>query len=313
MSWGWYRREPSRTRPADGIRAQTQKGQFGKTWWAGKWLAALERLIDSSRLSRGRSYARRGQVVALEIAAGQVAARVQGSRPTPYKVSIAITPLAAADWEKVAAVMAGQAVFAAKLLAGEMPQDIEAAFAASQVSLFPDKQGDLTTTCSCPDWANPCKHVAAVYLLLGEQFDADPFLIFRLRGIGKDDLLEKVRRQRSALAPADAPAEAGQPAAEAAPTPEPPAPLEHDLERFWAPLDTLDDVRIETKRPPVHAVAVRRLGAPGFWQSNSDFVATFSTIYRDVAAASLRQALGEEDAPGQPTRRQGDKHVAKKK
>ena len=85
-----------------------------------------------------------------------------------------------------------QALFVAKLLAGEMPQDIEPVFREVGLSLFPAKLGDLETDCSCPDWSNPCKHIAAAYYLLGEEFDRDPFLIFTLRGLGRDALLARL-------------------------------------------------------------------------------------------------------------------------
>src|SRR5512143_3056324 len=127
--------------------------------------------------------------------------------------------------------MAEQAIFAAKLLAGEMPQNIEEAFAAAHVNLFPTSRGDLETECSCPDWANPCKHIAAVYYLLGEQFDADPFLIFRLRGKSKQDIVAMLRERRSA--PEPRPARPARTSAPAAPRPEQAAPLESSLEHFW--------------------------------------------------------------------------------
>ncbi|MCI0478741.1 MAG: SWIM zinc finger family protein [Anaerolineales bacterium] len=163
--WGWYPK-PKPRRAAHGIKAQTK--QFGKTWWASRWLDALYKLIDPARLQRGRSYARSGQVLNLDIQPGRVDARVQGSTAQPYKVWIKIKPLTEKDWSQVAEQMSAQAIFAAKLLAGEMPQDIEKAFAVARVNLFPDKRDDLETECSCPDWSNPCKHIAAVYLLLGE-------------------------------------------------------------------------------------------------------------------------------------------------
>src|SRR5512139_814574 len=188
MGWDWYYHpKPKPRKPANGIRARSKR--FGQTWWSGKWLAALERLVDPSRLSRGRSYARSGQVLNLDIQPGRVESRVQGSRPQPYKVKIEIKPLSEKDWNRVADEMAQQAIFAAKLLAGEMPQNIEEAFAAAKVSLFPASSGDLKTDCSCPDWSNPCKHIAAVYYLLGEQFDSDPFLILKMRGIERENLI----------------------------------------------------------------------------------------------------------------------------
>ena len=187
MGWGYWEsfKSPPR-RAADGIKAQTQRGKFGKTWWAGRWIGALERLVDAARLTRGRSYARSGQVVKLDVGRDGVAALVQGSRPKPYQVSIRFEPLSAADWERVVDAMAAQALYAAKLLAGEMPEQIEEVFVAAGTSLFPAERGGLKTSCSCPDWANPCKHVAAVTYLLGERFDGDPFLIFELRGRSKD-------------------------------------------------------------------------------------------------------------------------------
>ena len=199
MSWGWgWYPKPKPRRPAKGIRAKTTRGQFGQTWWAGLWIEALERLVDPGRLSRGRSYARSGQVLNLDIKLGRVDSRVQGSRPTPYKVRIEIKPLAEKAWDKVVDAMAAQAIFAAKLLAGEMPHNIEEAFSTAKVSLFPAKRGDLVTECSCPDWANPCKHIAAVYYLLGEQFDEDPFLIFQLRGRIKAQIIAALRAARAA-------------------------------------------------------------------------------------------------------------------
>ncbi len=166
----------------DGIKAQSKRGAFAKNWWAQKWIEALERLVDSGRLSRGRSYARKGQVLSIDETKDGIAARVQGSMRTPYRISIKINHLTDAEWDKVIDALAEQAIFSAQLLAGEMPQDIEQAFERAQVSLFPSKRGDLETSCSCPDYSNPCKHIAATHYILGERFDEDPFLIFRLRG-----------------------------------------------------------------------------------------------------------------------------------
>lgn len=147
--WDRYEKT-SPIRRNDGIRAQTQSGKFGKTWWAGRWIAALERLVDSGRLSRGRSYARSGQVVELEVGPGGVEAQVQGSRKKPYRVRIRFQALTDAEWDRVIDAIAEQAIYAAKLLAGEMPADIEDVFAAADVSLFPDKPGDLETSCPAP-------------------------------------------------------------------------------------------------------------------------------------------------------------------
>jgi uncharacterized Zn finger protein len=290
--WGWYPKSKPR-RPANGIKAQGK--QFGKTWWASKWLSALERLLDSGRLSRGRSYARSGQVLNIDVKPGRVDSRVQGSRPKPYTVRIDIKPLSHKEWEKVANAMAGQAIFAAKLLAGEMPQDIEDAFKTAKVNLFPSSRGDLETECSCPDWSNPCKHIAAVYYLLGEQFDADPFLLFRLRGKGKEDIMTLLRARRSLPAPEAASAAEKPRRTAKAKRKEKAAPLEANLDRFWDALESLDDFRVTIAASPIDAAPVKRLGRPGFWKNKADFIEIFESAYRGVSLASLDAVLSGDE------------------
>ena len=291
--WDWYPK-PKPRRPANGIKAQTQRGQFGKTWWASQWIDALERLVDPGRLTRGRSYARSGQVLNLDIQPGRVDSRVQGSMPKPYHVQIEIKPLSDKEWTRVADAMAAQALFAAKLLSGEMPQNIEEAFATAKVSLFPASKGDLKTECSCPDWSNPCKHIAAVYYLLGEQFDADPFLLFRLRGKSKDEIMALLRARRSTAEPAPEPVEEKKRKAHAAA--EPVVPLEKCLDRFWDGADHLEDFAVKIESPAVDAVPIKRLGAPGFWRDRKvDFIALFAGAYRGLTEASLDTAMGSED------------------
>ncbi|MBK6430420.1 helicase-related protein [Candidatus Amarolinea dominans] len=133
---------PSRPLRADGIRAEHQTGAFAKSWWADRWIAALERLVDSGRLARGRAYARKGQVLEINIEPGKVSARVQGSRPTPYKITINIGQLTNQEWERVLTALAAQAIFTASLLNGEMPPDVETAFdAAKGLPLSPNPAG----------------------------------------------------------------------------------------------------------------------------------------------------------------------------
>jgi uncharacterized Zn finger protein len=283
MGWDWYSYpKPKPRRPANGIKAQSKK--FGQTWWSGKWLAALERLVDPARLSRGRSYARSGQVLNLDIQPGRVESRVQGSRPQPYKVKIEIKPLSEKDWNRVADEMAQQAIFAAKLLAGEMPQNIEEAFAAAKVSLFPASSGDLKTGCSCPDWSNPCKHIAAVYYLLGEQFDSDPFLLFRLRGKTKDEIMSLLRTRRALHAiTEEEPSAAVEPAAIV----ESIEPLESDPDRFWHGAGELTDFRVTIAAPPIDAAPIKRLGSPKFWHGKQDFVTLLTGAYQAISQAAL--------------------------
>lgn len=181
--------------PVDGgIRARSKRGAIGEQWWSVRFIAVLESLGMSGRLQRGRSYARKGQVLEFSLTQGKVTARVQGSRPQPYKVAIGVLPLTTAQWREVERRLAGQALFRAKLLAGEMPAEIEQVFADCGTPLFPRSAADLDMHCSCPDWEVPCKHLAAVCYVLAEAFDDDPFAMLAWRGRNRDTLLAALRR-----------------------------------------------------------------------------------------------------------------------
>lgn len=187
--WWMNERPAKRIAVQDGIKARSKRGAFAKQWWAQRWLSVLEGFNLGARLQRGRTYARGGQVLGIDVTPGRVEARVQGSRRDPYRVSIAMKPYSADERARFAAALAASPLHLAKLLAGEMPQDVEDVLAKEGVSLFPTRQSDLETECSCPDWSNPCKHIAAVYYLLGEEFDRDPFLLLQVRGMSRDDLV----------------------------------------------------------------------------------------------------------------------------
>jgi uncharacterized Zn finger protein len=186
------------------------KAEGGASWWAQRWQSVLESFGWADRLARGRSYARYGAVRRLEITPGEVRATVQGSLASPYAVRIAVRPLSRTEWERVVAALGAQARYTAHLQAGEMPPAIEDAFTAARAPLFPTAD-ELAADCPCPDPANPCKHIAAAYYALGAEIDRDPFLIFRLRGRDRDQLLAALREVRAAAA-ATEPAPAPRPA-----------------------------------------------------------------------------------------------------
>ena len=259
--------------PADGIRAKSQRGEFGESWWAKRWIGVLEGFGYGSRLTRGRTYARGGAVLSIEFSKGKVSARVQGSRPTPYQVTIAVPALNDAQWQRAIDAMAAQAIFSAKLLAGEMPQEIEQAFAQAKVPLFPQSAHDITTTCSCPDVANPCKHIAAVYYLLGERFDEDPFLLFELRGRKKDQIIAALRVQRADTVAA---------APDRPPEPERAPPLGELLATFDAPGAELAQIAPHIAAPPMASPMLRRYGP-----SPADTSNELHDIYRALTRAGL--------------------------
>jgi uncharacterized Zn finger protein len=161
LSSGFFR--PTRPRlAADGIKARSKRGAIAQTWWSSRFIEVLESIGVGGRLQRGRNYARAGQVTELKVLAGSVTAKVQGSRARPYRVRIGLTAFGKADWVKVERALAERAWYTAKLLAGEMPEDIEEVFTSAGLSLFPAGARDLQMDCSCPDWEVPCKHLAAV-------------------------------------------------------------------------------------------------------------------------------------------------------
>ncbi|WP_330270558.1 SWIM zinc finger family protein [Lentzea sp. NBC_00516] len=183
----------------NGIKATSKRGDIGATWWSRRFIEVLESFGMGGRLTRGRNYARQGQVLSLSLSTSMVVALVQGSRPTPYKTRIAIKSFTGQEWQRIEHALAGKALYAAKLLAGEMPSDIETLFASLGLRLFPATQRELTMDCSCPDWEVPCKHLAATCYLLAESFDKDPFEILAWRGRGREELLDRLRALRGTV------------------------------------------------------------------------------------------------------------------
>lgn len=185
----------------DGIRARTARGSIGARWWSRRFIDLVESFADKGRLQRGRAYARKGQVIDLRVGPYEVTARVQGSVAEPYEVALGIDAIEEEDWRAIEAELAARAVFRARLLAGEMPPEIEGVFAEFGLTLFPESPDDLHLMCDCPDWGDPCKHAAAVLYLLAEAFDDDPFLILAWNGRTRERLLTALRRGPAAAAP----------------------------------------------------------------------------------------------------------------
>ncbi|MFC2038098.1 SWIM zinc finger family protein [Chloroflexota bacterium] len=289
---GYWPRYES-TRPIDvedGIKAKSKRGKFVKNWWADRWIAALKPLMDSRRLSRGRSYARRGQVIDIEVAPGRVTSRVQGSRRTPYKVKIQLQPLRPQQWDKVFDALAEQAIFAAQLLNDEMPADIQDVFEAVNVPLFPSSRGDLKTNCSCPDWANPCKHIAAVYYLLGERFDEDPFLLFELRGRRQEEIAVALRERRAVEVKTIKAAPYMPDLVKSVDVPA----LEDSVERYWTLGVEAAGITFNITHPRVPLALLKRVGIPDFEGVNpQSFGRQMERVYDGVTATAIRIAFAE--------------------
>ncbi len=198
----WYP-PPSRPRAVEGgLKARSARGAIAQTWWSERFIEVLEGVGLGNRLQRGRRYARKGQVMSLDVDAGSATALVQGSRARPYRVRIGIAAFGKSEWAQAERALAGNAWYLARLLAGEMPDDIEDVFTGLGLSLFPSTAREFSLDCTCPDSAVPCKHVAATFYLLAESFDDDPFAILAWRGREREDLLANLQAARSDGLPA---------------------------------------------------------------------------------------------------------------
>lgn len=173
--------------------------QFGHTWWGRAWVDALETRahLDPNRLPRGRTYARQDRVSTLHVGAGEVTAFVRGGRPGRYRVLVRVRTHDDEEWDRLVATIAGRAAHAAALLDGDLDPEVADDARSAGVDLLPGP-GDLLPRCSCPDWADPCKHAAAVCYLVADVLDDDPFALFTLRGRSRDALMAQLREHRRA-------------------------------------------------------------------------------------------------------------------
>jgi uncharacterized Zn finger protein len=269
--------------------------QFSRTWWGQRFISALEKITDSGRLGRGRSYARGGKVKSFEIQNGVITARVRGSvnpyfgvyKEPLYTTQIEIQPISAANWVAAIAYIASKAGFISKLLLNEMPDNIEDAFSTLKLHLLPNQQSDFKTDCSCPDWSNPCKHIAGVYYLVAAELDRDPFLLFELRGLSRTALHAELAKsplgmalstELSAEASAPIPVTSYYPKLE---TRSPPTDV--SLRDFWHGAKRLPAAIAVEPSVGVPGILIKKQGDfPPFWQKDNSFVETMESLYQRV-------------------------------
>jgi uncharacterized Zn finger protein len=252
---GWYEPAPMQPVPARGIAA----GRFGATWWGREWIASMERLGRqwSNRLPRGRSYARQGRVVDLEVGAGLVSAGVVGTRPRPYTVEIRLAPFDEETWQRGVDRIADDLVLLLRLLQRELPFLVGERLRDVGIDLFPTRS-TVQTQCTCPDVANPCKHVAAVQYLFAAALDNDPFLLFRLRGLDRDDLVADLGGDEAEIESPELEEEKEE--KDEKDEKEPSA--DFDVAGFLGLDLPLPEIDINPRKPRVGLVGLRRLGPP---------------------------------------------------
>lgn len=226
--------------------------QASREWWSQRWLELLDSYRFKKRLERARNYARQGNVLSIKFEGSKVLARVQGTEPEPYQVSLSLAPFTDEQWGYAIETMSRRAIFAAKLLAGEMPQNIEEVFTANGLSLFPFTLSEVRSKCSCPDKANPCKHIGAIYYQLGDRFSEDPFVLFQLRGRTKEQIIAALRELRRADT-------GSQPDNNSQPLTAKPQPL-LKIDRFWQYNQPLESSLVVIAPPPSSDTVLDDLG-----------------------------------------------------
>ncbi|HJU83803.1 MAG TPA: SWIM zinc finger family protein [Holophagaceae bacterium] len=223
--------------------------RFGTTWWGRLWIKGLEQLGDDyeNRLPRGKKYAEEGHVSHFVVKPGEIEARVHGRKT--YNVTLGLPALTAAQWDKALQRIAQESRFAASLLAGEMPQGLDETFREAGASLYPRVPKELQTHCDCPDWANPCKHVAAVCYVMAEALDRDPWLLFDLRGKTREEVMAALQEALNAAA-VQAPKKRGRPKKNQQ-TVEELLTREHALPEPWARVEPAEYDRLRGELPQI--------------------------------------------------------------
>lgn len=278
--------------------------QFSRTWWGQRFIAALEQFTDPGRLGRGRSYASNGRILEHKLVNGTVTARVRGSinpyfgvyKEPIYRTTITIKPISPTDWKKAIRHIASRADLVTKLLMNEMPDTIEDAFSGLGLHLLPHSERDFVTDCSCPDWSNPCKHIAGVYYLLASDLDRDPFVMFELRGLSRDDLHTELIRTplgqilASSLKTDELPPVQPVKSYYTRPTKETAAITSH--KEFWTGAKRLPAPQPPSQQPSVPALLIKKQGDyPPFWHKDISFITVMEELYERVRTKNRQMKL----------------------
>ncbi|WGV25718.1 SWIM zinc finger family protein [Halotia branconii] len=272
--------------------------QASREWWSQRWLELLDSYRFKKRLERARNYARQGNVLSIEFKGAKVLAKVQGSEVEPYKLSLSLDAFSDEEWGYVIETMSQKAIFAAKLLAGEMPQNIEEVFTANGLSLFPFTLSDVHGKCSCPDKANPCKHIGAVYYQLGDRFSEDPFVLFQLRGRTKEQIIRDLRQLRGAKAETPTTETSGIPQSK------PNTQYSANIQSFWQYHEPLESSLVviapsssETVLDTLGAIPLAKTEESAVNLTSSDVVMKYlGTLYKEVSQKAMLEAMNVGDS-----------------
>lgn len=290
-----------------GIRAQTKSRKVGKNWWTKRWMSVLENNYMGAELPRGRAYAQAGQVLDIHIDHGCVTAKVQGPHKEPYVVTIEFQPTPKRKWNALFEEISKKAIFAAKLLTGDMPETIEEVFGSHKLSLFPKDIDDIKTVCTgekakknpCQGESSnngqtisPCRCIIAVYYLLAEEFDRDPFLFMKLRGLNRDDLIEAIgssqpreTSQHAEIGDLIGDFEGSSLGAQ--------VNLSADFNTFWQGGHVSDDLIGDVRVPPSAGALAKHLGHFPMWRGEERFLDALDFVYKKASGGGVDVFMGD--------------------
>ena len=268
-----------------------------RQWWVQRWLELLDSYRFKKRLERARNYAREGNVLSIEFEGAKVLAKVQGTEVEPYQVFLSLDSFTDEDWEYLIDTLSQKAIFSAQLLAGEMPENIEEVFTANGLSLFPFQLSEINSRCTCPDKANPCKHIGAVYYQLADRFSEDPFVLFQLRGRTKEQILDGLRQLRSCQVKASTLEEILPETIKVSQDQfsEKPAHSSLDLEKFWQYDEPLDSSLVVITPPAEGETVLDLLGTfPIAYEEAYELQQYLKQVYQKVSQQAVISALNRE-------------------
>jgi uncharacterized Zn finger protein len=295
----------------------------------------VESVAPGDQLAEGLEYARLGQTRSLDVGPGAITARVQGRMPRAYNVAIRLPTYSPEQWAPVIDAMVAQARYAATLLAGELPANIEDLVVPAGLRLFPSDPSDVAVSCTCsvftgipvpaliprnttppasgtqpatePPPAAPkapgiqwCKHVCCTMALVADRLASDPFLIFALRGLPPDDLVERLRQRRSATGASRATGGGSPVYTQHLPgiADRPSAPIEASLASFWSVGPALNEIDLPITQPEVSHPLLRRMGPSPFQGAKFPLVGLLATCYEIVSTAMITdETTGDPAAP----------------
>jgi len=271
--------------------------RLSRTWWGNKFIDALINFMDEGRLKRGRSYSGPSRILSLEIDKNTVKAKVRGNvnpyfgvyKEPKYNVSIKIKKISEEKWQKIISGIALNAGWLCRLMLNEIPDQIDQAFLKHNEQFLPQNIKELTTSCSCPDWENPCKHIAGVYYKLASLLDEDPFLLFQLRGLSKEKLHKELAKTEfgKVLAKAIVKDHDKIPLISSASYYTLPIKQKiedvNSLRDYWYGIPSAKEEKSDLNKAEVAAILIKKQNDfPPFWPKDKSFVDTMEDVYNYI-------------------------------